>query len=122
MTHRGIRAKVVDVLLELAGCGLWDLKDLDLNEFVSPIAVQFNDIPLFNHENNGAMAIESDNDHHDQFEVEVESQGGISIPSWADIIKEPDKSIEVYAIFEIIIIHQKTYSNHKHIKDAELLM
>jgi hypothetical protein len=46
---------VVDALLELAGCGLWDLSALELDGFVHPIPVQFNKItPIPTHENNYA--------------------------------------------------------------------
>jgi hypothetical protein len=47
---------VVDALLELARCGLWDLSALELDGFVDPIPVQCNKITtLPAHENNDAM-------------------------------------------------------------------
>jgi hypothetical protein len=100
----------------LAGCGLWDLNDLKLGGFVHPTAVEFNNIILPAH----AMMTGESNGIDDQ--VVDESQGGVSLPVWADIIKEPNKPIEVYAILEIMLIQQKTYSYHKDIENAELFV
>jgi hypothetical protein len=101
------RQKVGETLLELAGCGMLNLAELDLNGVVNPIPVKYSDIsprsetlasPLFQSPDSSSSS--------------SSSTARPTLPSWVTDAFE-NKVIELIAIVEFLVDNYKMFSTHE---------